>query len=200
MYPGIKRFFDMIISLALLIVLVIPLLVLMVCVRIDSPGSPVFAQTRIGKKGKSFTIYKLRTMRKDAPRSVATSALSNAQSHITRLGAFLRKSSLDELPQLWNIFRGDMSLVGPRPLVPEEEDVHAERLEKNVYDVRPGITGWAQINGRDKVNAGMKADLDAYYVRHCSFLLDMRILLKTVACVLTSQGIKEGKQEEETDA
>lgn len=195
MYKTVKRMLDFVVSLLALVVLAVPLLIIMLLIRIDSPGSPVFAQARVGRKGKLFTIYKLRTMKKTAPRSVATGQLSDASMHITRLGAFLRKTSLDELPQFANILRGDMSVVGPRPLVPEEEAVHAERMQKGVYAVRPGITGWAQINGRDLVNAGMKADLDAYYAQHISFALDARIFWRTVGYVLTARGIQEGEQE-----
>ena len=190
MYPSVKRGCDLLfagIGLVLLLPVLLPLLLL---IRLDSPGFPLFAQTRIGRGGKPFTVYKLRTMRRDAPRSVATMNL--AQAHITRLGAFLRKTSLDELPQLYNILRGDMSFIGPRPLIPEEEHVHAERMAKGVYVLRPGITGWAQINGRDQVCEGMKAELDAYYAQHLSLALDLRILIITIVCVLTARGIQEG--------
>lgn len=197
MYTTIKRALDIVVSLLALLVLAVPLLILMLLIRIDSPGAPLFAQRRIGRGGKPFTIYKLRTMKKTAPKSVATGQLADATAHITRLGAFLRKTSLDELPQFFNILRGDMSVVGPRPLVPEEESVHAERLQKGVYAVRPGITGWAQINGRDLVHAGMKADLDAYYAEHISFALDARIFFRTVGYVLTARGIQEGDRERE---
>jgi len=131
---------------------------------------------------------------------MATSQLTQAQAHITRLGAVLRKSSLDELPQLLNILCGDMSFVGPRPLVPEETEVHRERMARGVYALRPGITGWAQINGRDQVREGMKAELDAYYAQHASFRLDTFILLRTAVCVLTARGIQEGAPQQEPDA
>ncbi len=198
MYRPLKRGMDAVISLAALVVLALPLLLLMLLVRMDSPGSPIFAQKRIGLGGRPFTIYKLRTMRTDAPKSVATGQLQNAGAHITRLGAVLRKTSLDELPQFVNILRGDMSLVGPRPLVPEETDVHEQRLARGAYSVRPGVTGWAQINGRDTVNAGKKAELDGWYAENLSFPLDTRIFLKTIACVFTREGIREGAAEEET--
>lgn len=192
MYRVIKRLLDILVSLVALIVLFPLILLLALMIRIESPGAPIFSQQRIGKGGAPFTIYKLRSMKRSAPRSVATEALSDASQHITRLGSMLRKTSLDELPQLVNILRGDMSLVGPRPLVPEEESVHAERHEKNVYIVRPGITGWAQVNGRDEVHSGMKADLDAYYVQNISFRLDAVIVFRTVRYVLTARGIQEG--------
>lgn len=197
MYRYIKRAMDIVISLLALIVLSPVLLILMLLIRLDSPGSPVFAQKRVGRDGKSFTIYKLRTMKKTAPQSVATSELADATSHITRLGAFLRVASLDELPQFVNILRGDMSLVGPRPLVPEETSVHEERMRLGVYKVCPGVTGWAQVNGRDTVNAGKKAELDAYYAENVSFRLDMHIIMRTISYVLTARGIQEGTQPEE---
>lgn len=194
MYRIVKRGIDIVASAAALVVISPVLLVLCVMIPIDSPGAPIFAQKRIGREGKPFTVYKLRTMRKSAPRSVATEALSDAGAHITRLGAFLRRSSLDELPQLVNILKGDMSLVGPRPLVPEEEHVHRERMEKGVYKMKPGITGWAQVNGRDQVHSGMKANLDAYYAENVCFVLDMRIIFKTAHYVITGRGIQEGSK------
>lgn len=194
MYRYVKRLLDILISALALIILSPILLILMLLIRIDSPGSPVFSQTRIGKNAKPFTIYKLRTMKKTAPKSVATSELADATSHITRLGSFLRVASLDELPQFYNILRGDMSLVGPRPLVPEETGVHEQRLRLGAYTVCPGVTGWAQINGRDTLHAGKKAEMDAYYAQNVCFRLDMTILMKTVAYVLTARGIQEGAQ------
>lgn len=198
MYRILKRTLDFLIALAALLLLWPILLLLMVFIRIDSPGSSLFSQTRIGLGGKPFTIYKLRTMRKDTPHSVATSELSHAESHITRLGAFLRSTSLDELPQFFNILRGDMSLIGPRPLVPEETWVHEARARLGAYAVRPGVTGWAQVNGRDLLNAGKKAEMDAYYATHLSFALDVRIFFKTIRCVLSAQGIREGKPQDDT--
>lgn len=201
MYRGIKRFLDIFVSLLALVVLCPLLLVLMLLIRLESPGSPIFSQARIGQGRKPFTIYKLRTMRITAPKSVATCDLSDAQAHITRLGAFLRRTSLDELLQFVNILRGDMSLVGPRPLVPEEESVHAERMRRGVYAVRPGVTGWAQVNGRDTVNAGKKAEMDQYYAQNLCLRLDCRIIVRTAGYVLTGAGIQEGAQQEgEPDA
>lgn len=200
MYRWIKRLLDLLLSLLALIVLLPLMLLIALLIRLDSPGSPVFAQERVGRHGRPFTIYKLRTMRTDAPRDVATSELRDANAHITRLGRFLRRTSLDELPQFINIFKGDMSIVGPRPLVPREQSVHEERLRLGVYAVRPGVTGWAQINGRDTVNAGKKAEMDAYYAENLSFGLDVRIVLRTVYCVLTGQGIQEGAQQAAEEA
>lgn len=198
-YRYIKRLMDILVSAIALLALSPLLLVLMLLIRLDSPGSPVFCQTRIGRGGKPFTIYKLRTMRTTAPKSVATSELANASAHITRLGAFLRKTSLDELMQFVNILRGDMSLVGPRPLVPEETAVHDERMRRGAYKVRPGVTGWAQVNGRDLVNAGKKAEMDQHYAENVSLSLDVRIITRTVVYVLSGSGIQEGAQQEEEE-
>lgn len=192
MYPIIKRGLDIVLSAVVLIVLAPVLLLLMLLIRLDSPGGPIFRQQRIGRYGIPFEILKLRTMRREAPRDVATSQLTDAHMHITRMGRFLRKTSLDELPQLINVLRGKMSLIGPRPLVPGEGSIHEERMESGAYNVRPGITGWAQVNGRDSVNAGKKAEMDAYYAANLCFMLDLRIVLMSVACVLTAEGIREG--------
>lgn len=208
MYRYVKRAMDILVSLLALIVVSPILLVLMLLICLDSPGKPLFCQERVGRNGKTFIIYKLRTMKKTAPSNVATGNLENAGFHITRLGAFLRTASLDELPQFFNILKGDMSLVGPRPLMTGETSIHEERMRLGAYRVRPGVTGWAQVNGRDTVNAGKKAEMDAYYADNVSFALDMKILLRTVVYVLTARGIqegaqdaaKDGKQGERTDA
>ncbi|MCL1963898.1 MAG: sugar transferase [Firmicutes bacterium] len=192
MYHIVKRGMDFLLSLVGLLVCSPLLLALMLLIRADSKGAPVFRQQRVGRYGTLFEIYKLRTMRESAPHDVATSALADAGAHITRLGRFLRKTSLDELPQLVNVLRGDMSLVGPRPLVPGEGTIHEERMACGAYDVRPGITGWAQVNGRDKVNAGKKAQMDGFYAQRVSFAMDMRIILKSAVYVLTGRGIQEG--------
>lgn len=192
MYRFVKRFLDVILSAVALVVLLPILLIVSVALCVESPGGPIFAQTRIGRGGKPFTVYKLRTMRKEAPSSVATGELQDAKTYITKMGAFLRRTSLDELPQLLNILRGEMSVVGPRPLVPEEAGVHEERMRRGVYAVRPGMTGWAQINGRDTVNAGKKAEMDEYYAKNLSFGLDVRIVLRTVGYVCTGAGVQEG--------
>ncbi len=192
MYRIVKRVLDVIFSFVLLVILSPLLLLMMFLIRLETPGKALFRQQRIGLHGKPFEIYKLRTMRTDAPRDTATSALQNADSYITRVGRFLRKTSLDELPQLFNILRGDMSLIGPRPLVPGEGPIHQERMLRGAYGVRPGITGWAQVNGRDQVNAGKKAELDGYYVRHLGLWIDIRILFYSVVCVVTARGIQEG--------
>ena len=162
MYSFFKRLLDIVLSLTALIVLAPLLLVLALLVKLDSPGPALFKQKRVGRNEKLFDIYKFRSMYTSAPRDVATSELQNAESHITRVGRVLRKTSLDELPQLFNVLKGEMSLIGPRPLVPNEKDIHELRREKGAYRVRPGITGWAQVNGRDCVLPVDKARLDGY--------------------------------------
>ena len=131
-------------------------------------------------------------MNTSAPRDVATSELQNAETHITRVGRVLRKTSLDELPQLFNVLKGEMSLIGPRPLVPNEKDIHELRRQTGAYRVRPGITGWAQVNGRDCILPPDKARLDGYYADHMSLWLDLKIIVYSVICVLTARGVREG--------
>ncbi len=192
MYSFFKRLLDIVLSLTALIVLAPLLLVLALLVKLDSPGPALFKQKRVGRNEKLFDIYKFRSMYTSAPRDVATSELQNAESHITRVGRVLRKTSLDELPQLFNVLKGEMSLIGPRPLVPNEKDIHELRREKGAYRVRPGITGWAQVNGRDCVLPVDKARLDGYYADHISFGLDVKIIIFSVICVLTARGVREG--------
>ena len=188
MYSFFKRLLDIVLSLTALIVLAPLLLVLALLVKLDSPGPALFKQKRVGRND----IHKFRSMYTSAPRDVATSELQNAESHITRVGRVLRKTSLDELPQLFNVLKGEMSLIGPRPLVPNEKDIHELRREKGAYRVRPGITGWAQVNGRDCVLPVDKARLDGYYADHISFGLDVKIIIFSVICVLTARGVREG--------
>jgi len=199
MYPKIKRVLDVLFAVLCLIFLSPLLLLLLIVIRIDSKGSPMFQQERVGYYGKTFLLYKLRTMKTTAPHDVATKDLQNAESHITRVGHILRKTSLDELPQLFNILRGDMSLIGPRPLVPTEETIHEERMRRGAYNVRPGITGWAQVNGRDCVDPETKAALDATYANKISFGLDLKIIVFSVICVLTARGVREGATEFDDD-
>ena len=192
MYPVFKRLLDIVLSMAALLVLLPLLLVLMLLIRVDSEGPAIFTQQRVGREERLFPIFKLRTMNVSAPHDVATSELYDAQSHITRVGRVLRKTSLDELPQLFNVLRGEMRLIGPRPLVPGEKDIHALRRQTGAYRVRPGITGWAQVNGRDCVLPEDKPRLDGYYADHLSLALDLKILVFSVFCVLTARGVREG--------
>ncbi len=186
-----KRFFDIIISLFGLIILS-PLLALTCVVIFIDDGLPVvFRQKRVGRNSKLFTIYKFRTMKKGT-RSAATGELSESDEQITKSGRVLRKTSVDELLQLINVLNGTMSIVGPRPLIPEEKEIHALRERYGVYKVRPGVTGWAQINGRDALDDETKALYDKEYVEKQSLLFDIKILLKTVAVVLKRENITEG--------
>ena len=191
-YFPIKRLFDVCIASVGLLFAALPMLLIAVAVRADSSGSAVFRQKRIGRNGKPFTCYKFRTMKKSAPGSIATGALEDADAYITKTGRFLRKTSLDELPQLWNILKGDMSLIGPRPLIPEETQVHEGRLRAGVYALRPGLTGYAQINGRDLVSAEEKVRMDTQYLQNFSLKTDVEILFKTVFNVLSEKDIHEG--------
>ena len=180
MYSFFKRLLDIVLSLTALIVLAPLLLVLALLVKLDSPGPAFFKQKRVGRNEKLFDIYKFRSMYTSAPRDVATSELQNAESHITRVGRVLRKTSLDELPQLFNVLKGEMSLIGPRPLVPNEKDIHELRREKGAYRVRPGITGWAQVNGyRGDTSITKRIECDLYYIENWTLLLDFKILFLT---------------------
>ncbi|MBQ7838015.1 MAG: sugar transferase [Clostridia bacterium] len=186
-----KRFFDFTVSL-LLIIILSPLFVLIgLIVLIDDGGPIVFKQYRVKKDNKLFYIYKFRTMKNDT-RNTATSDLTEAEFQITKSGRFLRKTSLDELPQLFNVLIGDMSFVGPRPLIPEEKEIRNLRRDYGVFSVRPGITGWAQVNGRDMLTDEEKALFDKEYVEKQSILFDIKIMIKTVAVVLKRENISEG--------
>ncbi len=192
-YKWCKRGVDAVLAAAALLLLWPLLLVIALAVKWDSPGPALFCQQRVGKGKRLFTIYKFRTMAQDTPRDMPTHMLEGAAAHITRLGAFLRKTSLDELPQLWNILRGDMAIVGPRPALWNQEDLLAERDKYGANDVRPGLTGWAQIHGRDELPIPVKAALDGEYVRQLGPWMDMRCFFGTFAVVLKGTGIKEGK-------
>lgn len=189
-YGRAKRVLDVIFSALLLILLLLPMAVIGVAVALTSSGGMLFRQTRIGRNGVSFVCYKFRTMRRDAPKNRPTSAFPDAASYVTPIGRLLRKTSLDELPQLYNVLRGDMSLIGPRPLIGEEGEIHRLRMEAGVYRVRPGMTGLAQIMGRDCLGAREKAALDCRYVEELSFGRDLWILAKTAGRVLTGENAK----------
>ncbi len=187
-YLAIKRFLDVLVALIAGLVLLLPLLIVGLLVWLDSEGPAIFRQERMGKNGKVFTIYKFRTMKVSAPKDLATGALDDADQYVTRMGAFLRRTSIDELPQLWNVLRGDMSLVGYRPLCLTETEVNASRARLGVFAVRPGITGLAQVSGRNNVTDEEKVRLDIQYVRECSLKMDLICLVKTVTTVLTGEG------------
>ena len=188
----VKRILDFILSLAATIVLAIPMGIIALWIKADSPGPVFFKQRRVGKGKTHFNILKFRPMRGDTPHDVPTHLLKNADSYITKSGAFLRKTSLDELPQLWNIFVGDMAVIGPRPALWNQYDLLAERDKYGANDVRPGLTGWAQIHGRDELEIAEKAKLDGWYVEHLSFGLDVKCFFGTIAAVLKHDGVVEG--------
>ena len=196
MYTHVKRILDFLLSLLALVVLSPLLLVLAVIIRATSPGPVFFRQKRVGQYKSHYMIYKYRTMRTDAPKDQPTHLLKDPNAYITPVGRFLRRSSLDELPQLFNILRGEMSLVGPRPALWNQFDLIAERDKYGANDVRPGLTGWAQINGRDELPIDVKARLDGEYVKRMSFFFDARCILGTVIKVMRSEGIVEGVQSE----
>lgn len=194
-YCKAKRGLDIICSAAGLIVLSPVFLVAAAAIKLESPKEKViFKQTRVGRKEDTFYLYKFRSMRSDSP-ELSTSEFLNAERYITKVGHFIRKTSIDELPQLWNVLKGDMSLVGPRPLLPKEEEVHFLRNYYGIYQVRPGITGLAQISGRDAVDNYNKVRLDRAYVRGVSFPLDLKILWRTVFKVAKSEGVVDKGEE-----
>lgn len=190
----IKRLLDILLSGAAIIVLSPLLLLLALLIKLDSRGPIFFTQKRVGKGKTYFQILKFRSMYTDAPHDMPTHMLGNAQSHITRLGKYLRLTSLDELPQLFNIFLGQMSIVGPRPALWNQYDLLAERDKYGANDLVPGLTGYAQINGRDEIPIEKKARLDGWYVQNIGFFTDCKIILGTVSAVFTHKGIVEGKR------
>ena len=190
-----KRGFDIFFSLIAIIILAIPMMIIALWIKIDSPHEKVlFKQERIGINNVPFTILKFRSMRDDAPHQMATENFENPEMYITRVGKILRKTSLDELPQLLNVLKGDMSIVGPRPLIPKEKYVLKLRNEYGANKILPGITGLAQVHGRDQVTDENKASYDGKYALNVGLLLDASIILKTVSDVVRSRGIREGKK------
>ncbi|MBQ2842081.1 MAG: sugar transferase [Clostridia bacterium] len=186
-----KRIFDFTVSLLLIIILLPVFLIIGIIIAIDAGNPVIYRQYRVGKDNKLFYIYKFRTMRRDTPLA-ATQNLEQAEKYITKSGKILRKTSLDELPQLFNVLAGDMSFVGPRPLIPEEKEIRRIRKKYNVYSVRPGITGLAQVNGRDMLSDEEKALFDKEYIDKQSIGLDIKIMFKTVMVVLKKENISEG--------
>ncbi|MEO7497276.1 MAG: sugar transferase [Massilia sp.] len=183
-----KRIFDLMLGLLALALLALPILAVALVVMITSPGPVVYWSDRVGRHNKIFKMPKFRSMRVDTP-AVATHLLADPQRYLTPVGSFLRKSSLDELPQLWSILRGDMSFVGPRPALFNQDDLVALRSKHGVDTVLPGLTGWAQVNGRDELPIAVKVRLDADYVLRRSLLLDVKIILLTVLKVVRRDGI-----------
>lgn len=188
----LKRLFDFILSLIAIVLLSLPMIVIAVVIKIDSKGPVFFKQKRVGKNKKHFTILKFRTMMVETPPDAPTHELSDPQKWITKVGGFLRKTSLDELPQLFNIFLGHMAIVGPRPALWNQYDLIEERDKYHANDVRPGLTGWAQINGRDALEIPSKAKLDGVYIEKMGFLFDCKCILGTVSSIIKRNGVVEG--------
>lgn len=188
----IKRWLDLVLSLAGMVLLSPLFLLIIIAIKADSKGPVLFRQKRIGIHKTHFYILKFRTMYTDTPKDTPTHLLTDPERYITKTGRFLRKTSLDELPQIINILKGDMSIIGPRPALWNQYDLIAERDKYGANDVMPGLTGWAQINGRDELEIPVKARLDGEYIKQLSFLFDMRCLLGTVRSVLYREGVVEG--------
>ena len=187
-----KRFLDIVLSACGILVLAPVFALLAIAIKADDPGPVFFRQKRVGIHKTHFQIMKFRTMKMDAPRDVPTHLLENPEACITRVGRILRKTSLDELPQIFQIFTGEMSIIGPRPALWNQFDLIEERDKYGANDIRPGLTGWAQINGRDELPIDVKAKLDGEYVQNMSFLIDCKCFFGTIISVLKSDGVVEG--------
>ena len=188
-----KRLLDLILSIILLIPLLPVMIIIAILIRLESKGNPIFAQQRPGQHDKPFTIYKFRTMRVDTP-DIPTNEFEERDKYITKVGKFLRITSLDELPQLLNIIKGEMSFVGPRPPVFSQKELRKNRNQSGVNNLKPGITGWAQINGRDSMDDKQKFKHDLYYLKNQSFWLDIKIIFLTFLKVIKRDGIIENEQ------
>lgn len=191
-YCKVKRLLDIVISLVGLVVLSIPMGIIALAVYLDDRGAVIFSQYRVGLHGKRFKLYKFRTMKCQTPKYLATSEMENPSQYITKLGRLLRRTSLDEIPQLFNVLKGDMSLIGPRPLISDEYEMHMIRTRLGIYNIRPGITGLAQVNGRDLMDANEKIHWDMKYIREFGFKTDLHILMTTIPRVLKKEGVIEG--------
>src|SRR5690625_240054 len=200
MFVKVKRLIDLLLSLTGLIVLSPIFIALIIAIKVESRGPILFKQKRVGIHKKYFNILKFRTMRIDTPKDTPTHLLDNPDQYITKVGKFLRKTSLDEIPQIWNILIGEMSIIGPRPALWNQYDLIEERDKYGVNDVLPGLTGWAQINGRDELPIEVKAKLDGEYINKMSPMMDMKCFFGTFVSVLKSDGVSEGgpKDEETT--
>lgn len=194
-YFMVKRLMDIILSLSSIILLIPLFIIIGILIKRDSKGPVIFKQERYGKNKEPFYIYKFRTMRLDAPNDVSTEELKDSKNYITKIGGFLRRTSLDELPQLFNILLGQMTVVGPRPVVLKEKNLITLRDIYGANNIKPGITGWAQINGRDLLSVEEKAKLDGYYVENMGFKMDIKCFFKTIQYVLKCEGILEGGEE-----
>lgn len=196
MYLKIKRFMDFILSLTAIVIFSWLFIILAILIKTEDGGNIIFKQKRIGKNKKEFYIYKFRTMKTTTPKDTPTHLLENPESYITKIGKFLRKSSLDELPQLFNILLGQMSIVGPRPALWNQFDLISERDKNGSNSITPGLTGWAQVNGRDELPIDIKASFDGEYVNKMSLLFDIKIIAMTVFSVFKAEGVVEGKNED----
>jgi len=194
MYQSMKRGLDFLLAVFLCLILSPLFLVLVLAIKGSSKGPVFFKQKRIGLHKSHFMILKFRTMRSDTPKDVPTHLLENPESYITKIGSLMRKTSLDELPQLFNIIKGDMSFVGPRPALWNQFDLIAERDKYGANDVMPGLTGWAQINGRDELEIPVKASYDGEYVKRQSFLFDCRCMVGTLTHLIKPDGYQEGRK------
>ena len=200
MYSVIKRIGDLLLSLLGFVLLSPVFLIVIVAIKIDSPGPIFFRQKRIGINKTLFYMLKFRTMRVDTPKDVPTHLLENPEQYITKIGRFLRKSSLDEFPQIFNILAGQMSIIGPRPALWNQYDLIEERDKYGANDIRPGLTGWAQVNGRDELPIDVKAAFDGEYVRAFGFKMDCKCFIMTIFKVLKRDGVVEGTKRDEESA
>lgn len=192
MYKVLKSIIDRILAITGLVILSPLFLILVLAIKMDSRGPVLFRQKRVGLNKRYFYILKFRTMRIDTPKDTPTHLLENPEQYITKVGRFLRKTSLDELPQIINILKGEMAIVGPRPALWNQYDLIAERDKYGANDILPGLTGWAQINGRDELPIDVKARLDGEYVSKISFLMDLKCIFGTVVSVVKQDGVVEG--------
>lgn len=192
LYPKVKHTFDFLLALLGMAILWPFFVIIAVMIKIDSKGPVLFKQKRMGKDKQEFYILKFRTMRTDTPKDMPTHLLQDPDAFITRLGKFLRKSSLDELPQMINILKGEMSIIGPRPALWNQYDLIAERDKYGANNIKPGLTGWAQVNGRDELPNEVKAKLDGEYVTRMTLLFDVKVFIRTILSVAKSEGVKEG--------
>ena len=187
----LKRLIDIVIALIGIIILAIPMLIVTIIIKIDDPGPALFKQKRVGIHKTYFQLYKFRSMKLNTP-DIPTHLLENPEQYLIGIGGAIRKLSIDELPQLFNILKGDMSIIGPRPALWNQDDLVAERDKYGANDVKPGLTGWAQINGRDELEIPMKAKYDGEYVERMSFLFDCKCFFLTIKSVLKHEGVVEG--------
>lgn len=188
----IKRLFDILISSIGIILLAIPMGIFAIIIKCEDKGPAIFKQKRVGVNKTFFNIYKFRSMKMSTPKDKATHLLDNPEQYLLKCGKWMRKTSIDELPQLFNIFKGDMSIIGPRPALWNQDDLVAERDKYGANSVVPGLTGWAQINGRDELEIPLKAKLDGYYANNVSFLLDLKCFFLTFIKVFKHEGVVEG--------